>query len=52
MCMFYVFPVYFDGKFVGGALANWHGKLAPVVYRCFEKFRALRRPKPSIPKTI
>ena len=36
MCIFYVFPVYFDGKFVGGALANWYGKLAPVVDRCFE----------------
>lgn len=33
---FYVFPVYFDGKFVGGALANWYGKLAPVVDQCFE----------------
>ena len=37
-CMFYVFPVYFDGKFGGGALANWYGKLAPVVDRCFEMF--------------
>lgn len=36
MCIFYVFPVYFDGKFVGGALANWYGKLAPVVDQCFE----------------
>lgn len=36
MCIFYVYPVYFDGKFVGGALANWYGKLAPVVDRCFE----------------
>lgn len=36
MCIFYVFPVYFDGKFVGGALAYWYGKLAPVVDQCFE----------------
>lgn len=41
MCLFkkkffYVYPVYFDGKFVGGALVNWYGKPAPVVDQCFE----------------
>lgn len=36
MWIFYVFPVYFEGKFVGGALANWYGKLAPVVDQCFQ----------------
>lgn len=42
MCIFYMFPVYFDGKFVGGALANWYGKLAPVVDQCFESQKYLR----------
>ena len=32
----YVYPVYFDGKYAGGALANCYGKLAPVVNQCFQ----------------
>lgn len=31
--------VYLDGKFVGGALTNWYGKLAPVVDQCFDRVR-------------
>lgn len=59
MCIFYVFPVYFDGKFVGGALANWYGKLAPVVDQCFESqkhwifaFFSCEKEPNFIPKTI
>lgn len=37
----YVYPVYFDGKYAGGALANWYGKLAPVVDQCFESQKNL-----------
>lgn len=59
MCIFYVFPVYFAGKFVGGALANWYGKLAPVVDQCFESqkhwifaFFSCEKEPGFIPKTI
>lgn len=39
MCIFMCTQVYLDGKFVGGALANWYGKLAPVVDQCFDRVR-------------